>query len=156
MAQDYFQLQGQTALVTGASSGLGAHFARVLSASGRPRGAGRPTPRQAGRAGRCPARGGSEAGAITLDVTSPDSVAAAFAELERDWGPLDILINNAGVASDPIKFLDTTEPDWYHIIETNLNGAWRVAQAAAKQMTESGTGGSIVNIAQSTGCTPAC
>jgi NAD(P)-dependent dehydrogenase (short-subunit alcohol dehydrogenase family) len=146
MAQDYFQLQGQTALVTGASSGLGAHFARVLSAAGaRVVLAARRRDKLAEQVDALRARG-AEAGAITLDVTSPDSVAAAFAELERDWGQLDILINNAGVASDPIKFLDTTEPDWYHIIETNLNGAWRVAQAGAKHMTRSGNGGSIVNI----------
>lgn len=146
MPQDYFQLQGQTALVTGASSGLGAHFARVLSAAGaRVVLAARRSDKLAEQVTALQAAGG-DAGAITLDVTSPDSVAGAFAQFEQEWGQLDILINNAGVAGDPIKFLETGEQDWYHIIETNLNGAWRVAQAGAQHMVRGAAGGSIVNI----------
>lgn len=146
MPQDYFKLQGQTALVTGASSGLGAHFARVLSAAGaRVVLAARRSDKLAEQVAALQAAGG-DAGAITLDVTSPDSVASAFARFEQEWGQLDILINNAGIAGDPIKFLETGEQDWYRIIETNLNGAWRVAQAGAQHMVRGAAGGSIVNI----------
>lgn len=146
MAQDYFQLTGQTALITGASSGLGAHFARVLSEAGaRVVLAARRTERLAEEVAALRASG-ADAGAIALDVNDPESVASGFAQFTREWGALDILINNAGVASDPIKFLETTEQDWYQIIETNLNGAWRVAQAGARQIAAQGNGGSIVNI----------
>ncbi|MDP4652442.1 MAG: SDR family NAD(P)-dependent oxidoreductase, partial [Haliea sp.] len=142
MAQDYFQLTGQTALITGASSGLGAHFARVLSEAGaRVVLAARRTERLAEEVAALRASG-ADAGAIALDVNDPESVASGFAQFTREWGALDILINNAGVASDPIKFLETTEQDWYQIIETNLNGAWRVAQAGARQIAAQGNGGS--------------
>lgn len=147
MSRNYFNIAGRVALVTGASSGLGVHFANVLAAEGAT------VILAARRAGNLAdeveairAKGGS-ASAVTLDVTSADSVEAAFATLEEAHGPLDILVNNAGVAGDPLKFLDTREEDWQGIVETNLNGAWRVAKAAAGQMVSAGKAGSIVNIA---------
>ncbi|MDO8862774.1 SDR family oxidoreductase [Haliea sp. E1-2-M8] len=146
MARDYFQLQGKTALITGASSGLGVHFARVLAEAGAT------VILAARRADKLAAEvaalraTGAQASAVAMDVTDPASVDSAFAEITGDSGNIDILVNNAGVADDPIRFLDTGEEEWHRVIDTNLNGAWRVARAGARHMAEAGIPGSIVNI----------
>ena len=147
MPRNYFDIEGKTALVTGASSGLGVHFARVLAAEGATVVlAARRAERLADEVAAIRADGGN-ASAVTLDVTSPESVTAAFATIEERHGPLDILVNNAGVADDPRKFLDTGEEEWQQVVETNLNGAWRVAKAAVGQMVAAEKAGSVVNIA---------
>jgi len=146
MSRNYFDLGGKIALVTGASSGLGVHFANVLADEGATVIlAARRADKLADEVRAIEAKGG-RARAITLDVTSAGSVSDAFADIARQHGGVDILINNAGVADDPKKFLDTGEDDWHWVIDTNLNGAWRVAKAAAQQMVEGGRKGSIVNI----------
>ncbi|PLW84347.1 2-deoxy-D-gluconate 3-dehydrogenase [Kineobactrum sediminis] len=146
MVPNYFQLNKKIALVTGASSGLGVHFANVLANEGATVIlAARRVEKLAQEVAAIKAAGG-KADSVAMDVTSPDSVQQAFADIAARHGAIDILINNAGVASDPIKFLDTGEEDWNRIIETNLNGAWRVARAGARQMAEAGVTGSIVNI----------
>ncbi|MEJ2530328.1 MAG: glucose 1-dehydrogenase [Halioglobus sp.] len=147
MPRNYFDIEGKITLVTGASSGLGVHFARVLAAEGASVIlAARRAERLADEVAAIRAQGGS-AYAVTMDVTRPDSVDAAFAGIEQAHGPLDILVNNAGVADDPRKFLDTGEEAWRKVVETNLDGAWRVAKAAAGQMVSAGKAGAIVNIA---------
>jgi NAD(P)-dependent dehydrogenase (short-subunit alcohol dehydrogenase family) len=89
---------------------------------------------------------GRKAEAVTLDVTKPESVAAAFDAASAALGPITIVVNNAGVAiTKPL--LEHTEDDWQHVIDVNLSGAWRVAQAAARHMVAHQQGGSIVNIA---------
>lgn len=135
------KLAGKTALVTGASSGLGAHFARVLAAEGAAvTVAARRVDRLESLCAEIAAAGG-EAKAVAMDVTDAASVAAAF---ER--GAYDIVINNAGVTYDG-PALKTEEDDWNWVINTDLNGVFRVAQAAGKKLVEEGKGGSIVNIA---------
>ena len=147
MPRNYFGIEGKTALVTGASSGLGVHFARVLAAEGATVIlAARRAERLADEVAAIQADGGS-ASAVTMDVTSPESVREAFGAIEDTHGPLDILVNNAGVADDPRKFLDTGEEEWQQIVDTNLNGAWRVAKAAVGQMVAAGKAGSVINIA---------
>lgn len=137
---DFTDLDGKTALVTGASGGLGLHFAQVLA------GHGVRVTLAARRAGRLEAacaairRSGGRAEAVTMDVTDPASVAAAIPE------GIDILVNNAGV-SRAGPALETTEADWQAVIETNLTGVFRAAQAAARVMKAHGRGGAIVNIA---------
>jgi NAD(P)-dependent dehydrogenase (short-subunit alcohol dehydrogenase family) len=79
-------------------------------------------------------------------VTDPASVAAAVARAADIAGPLDILVNNAGIA-DTKASLELTESDWRHVLDTNLDGAWRMAQAAARSMVAAKRPGSIVNIA---------
>lgn len=146
MSRNYFNLEGKVALVTGASSGLGVHFARTLAAEGATVIlAARRTDKLSEVVESIRASGG-DVGAVAMDVTSPKSVSDAFASIGGRYDRLDILINNAGVASEPKKFLDTSEEDWHWVMETNLNGAWRVARAAAGVMVKQG-GGSIVNIA---------
>ena len=137
-----FDLSGKTALVTGASSGLGEHFARCLGAAGASvvlaaRRAERLTALQAELA-----RKGIAASVVDLDVTSSDSIAAAL-EAAR---PVDIVVNNAGI-SIVKPALDMPEQDWDSVVNTNLRGAWLVAQGAAKRWVAAKKPGVIVNIA---------
>lgn len=146
MTTDHFQLDGKICLVTGASSGLGVHFANVLANEGATVIlAARRADKLSDAVSAIREKGG-KAFAVTMDVSSPDSVTTAFSTIKSEHGSLDVLINNAGVADDPKSFLDTNEEDWNWVVETNMNGAWRVAKAAAEQMVEAGRGGSIVNI----------
>lgn len=141
-----FDLSGKTALVTGASSGLGAHFARTLSAAG----AG--VILAARRADRLEAlaeeiRGqGGKAAAVSMDVTVPDSVTAGVAAGAEALGNIHILVNNSGTAITKLALENTIE-DWDHVVDTNLKGAWLVAQESARHMAAHGEGGSIINIA---------
>jgi 3-oxoacyl-[acyl-carrier protein] reductase len=144
--QDPFDLAGKTALVTGASQGLGARFAKVLAARGAKVAlAARQVEKLEALKGEIEQAGGV-ASAMRLDVNDRASVDACLDYVEQDLGPLDILINNAGVAiSKPV--LEQTEDDWDKVVDTNLKGAFFMAQAAAKRMAARGKGGSIVNIA---------
>ncbi|MDP4025260.1 glucose 1-dehydrogenase [Methylobacterium sp. NEAU 140] len=141
-----FDLTGRHVLVTGASSGLGRHFAGTLARAGARLTLGaRRAEALAETVGTVEAAGG-EAYAVVMDVTDAASVTAAFEAAEARFGPVQVVVNNAGVAvSKPA--LELTEPDWDGVVDTNLKGVWLVAQAAAKRMAASGTGGSIVNIA---------
>lgn len=140
-------LGGKTALVTGASSGLGLHFAKVLA---------RQNVRVILAARRIEAldavcdeirAAGGVAQAIGMDVTDHAAVATAFTTI----GPaLDIVINNAGISASA-SALDLSEDDFDKVIDTNLKGVFTVAQAAARHMRAHGAGGSIVNIASIVG-----
>lgn len=138
-------LAGHIALVTGASSGLGAHFARTLSAAGARVGlAARRTGRLETLASEIATAGG-QAHAIALDVTDPSSVAAAFDNLEQAFGSPTILINNAGIPSSS-RFVEMPEKEWRQVLDVNLDGVFRVGQEAAKRMQIADQGGSIINI----------
>jgi NAD(P)-dependent dehydrogenase (short-subunit alcohol dehydrogenase family) len=142
---DRFSLAGHHALVTGASSGLGRHFAGVLAASGASvTVAARRESALADTVAQIDAAGG-KAYAVRLDVTDPASVAAAFAAAEARFGAVTVVINNAGITSTGAA-LDMEEADWSSVIDTNLRGSWLVAQQAARGMASHG-GGSIINIA---------
>lgn len=141
-----FSIEGKVALVTGASSGLGAHFSRVLASAGATViAAARRADKLAELVEKIQAEGGS-ASAIALDVTDPASVSSGLAEVESRHGGIDVLVNNAGVGASKYS-LKTTEEDWDYIMETNLKGSWRVAHSAAAQAVESGRALSIINIA---------
>lgn len=139
-------LTGRTALVTGASSGLGRHFAGVLARAGaRVALAARRTDALAETRAAIKAAGGS-AVTVAMDVTDANSVRRAVAEADAALGGIGILVNNAGItASAP--FLDMSEEDWDRVIDTNLTGCARVAREVARRMRDGGKGGSIVNIA---------
>jgi NAD(P)-dependent dehydrogenase (short-subunit alcohol dehydrogenase family) len=139
-------LSGKSALVTGASGGLGLHFARLLAAQGAA---------VALAARRIDAlekvcadirEAGGTARAIALDVADAGSVAAAFAGAE----PFDIVVNNAGV-SGAGRALELSEEAWDAVFDVNLKGAFLVAKHAAAAMTAAGRGGSIVNVASIAG-----
>jgi NAD(P)-dependent dehydrogenase (short-subunit alcohol dehydrogenase family) len=147
---DLFALQARHALVTGASSGLGRHFAGVLAAAGAKVTV---AARRESALEQTVAviRGtGAQAQSVRMDVTSASSVEQAFAEAEAQFGPVRILINNAGVTvARPA--LEMTENDWTSVIDTNLKGAWVVAQHAGRRMIHHAAQGNIVNIASITG-----
>lgn len=147
MSKSYFNLQGKVILVTGASSGIGAHFARVLADEGADViVAARRAEKLQKQVDAIIAKGG-KARALSMDVANTESVDAAFEIIKNDYGKLDVLVNNAGVAGDPIKFLDTSEDDWNWVVNTNLTGAWRVARAAVTLMIANETAGAVVNTA---------
>jgi NAD(P)-dependent dehydrogenase (short-subunit alcohol dehydrogenase family) len=149
-----FDLAGATALVTGASSGLGRHFALTLAAAGaRVAVAARRVAELEELAAEIAKSGGAALPGV-LDVLDPASVAAAIAAAESALGPLDILVNNAGIAATT-AFLTQDEAEWRGVLATNLDGAWRVAQAVASRMAAHGRGGAIVNIASIAGLRPA-
>ncbi len=149
-----FPLDGQAAIVTGASSGLGRHFAvRLAQAGAKVALAARRIEALGEAAKRIEAFDG-RALPIVLDVTDAGSVRACVEEAETELGPISILINNAGVAIDK-PALDQTEPDWDRVVDTNLKGAWLMAQEVAKHMARLGHGGSIVNVASVLGLSAA-
>lgn len=128
-----FDLEGRTALVTGASSGLGARFAKVLAANGaRVVLASRRVERMKELRAEIAAEGGS-AHVVALDVTDTASIRAAVAHAETEAGPIDILINNSGVSTTQ-RLVDATEADFDFMFDTNVRGAFFVAQEVAKRM----------------------
>jgi len=143
--QTPFQLKGKRILVTGASSGLGRHFAQTLAAAGARVLVGARRIAQLERLVAEITGLGGHAAAVELDVTSRDSVSAALDHLCSLWGGVDVVINNAGV-SDTNSVLNYNDSDWDIILDTNLKGAWIVAQEAARRMVNAGSGGNIVNI----------
>lgn len=143
---DLFSLAGHRALVTGASSGLGEHFARTLARAGAEVVV---AARRAERLERVVADIGSAGGrahAVRLDVTRAGDVGSAFDEIEGRLGVVDIVINNAGVTSTH-PFLEHSEADWDSTLDTNLKGAWLITRESGRRMVAAGVGGSIVNIA---------
>jgi 3-oxoacyl-[acyl-carrier protein] reductase len=148
---DLFDLSGRVALVTGASQGLGRRFADVLAAHGAGVGL------AARQVGKCQElqreieRQGGRAASVALDVTAgPAAIEAVLDAIEQALGPVDVLVNNAGVAiSRPV--LEQSEADWDRVVGTNLKGAFFTAQAVARRMAardpKPAHGGSIINIA---------
>ena len=143
---------GEIALVTGASSGLGRHFAKTLAAAGaRIAVAARRTDLLDALVAEIEDAGGT-AFAVALDLTDSASVAGAVAAVESNFGPIGILINNAGIAVDK-PILETSEDDWDRVLDTNLKGAWLMAREVARRMADAKRGGNIVNIASILGLT---
>jgi NAD(P)-dependent dehydrogenase (short-subunit alcohol dehydrogenase family) len=136
-------LRGKRVLITGASSGLGQHFARVFATQGA-------AVTLAARrldsleAERDALRSeGANAAAVSLDVRDAASITRLFSEAEK---PFDIVINNAGI-SGAARALDLSEGDWDSTLDVNLKGPFLVAQAAAKALRQAERGGSIINVA---------
>jgi NAD(P)-dependent dehydrogenase (short-subunit alcohol dehydrogenase family) len=141
-----FDITGEVALVTGASSGIGRHFAEILAAAGAKVGlAARRADRLAELAREIEAHGGTSL-PIECDVTKADSIAAAIATAEAQLGNLSILVNNAGVVVSKPLF-EHTEADWDHVVDTNLKGAWMVARDFAHHLVGLKRPGRIINIA---------
>jgi len=147
--------EGKTALVTGASSGLGARFAKVLAKAGA----------QVVLASRRIERlkelraeieaGGGAAHVVALDVTDYASIKAAIAHAETEAGPIDILVNNSGVSTTQ-RLIDVTPEDYAFVMDTNQRGAFFIAQETAKRMIARAKGDPgkqhrIINIASVAG-----
>jgi NAD(P)-dependent dehydrogenase (short-subunit alcohol dehydrogenase family) len=151
-------LSGRVAFVTGASSGLGAQFARTLSQSGAAVVmAARRVERLKTLRAELESMGG-DAHVVELDVTDPDSIKSAVAHAETEMGAIDILVNNSGVSTTQ-KLVDVTPDDYDYVMGTNTRGAFFVAQEVAKRMIARSrgaapgtfTGGRIVNVASMAG-----
>lgn len=139
-------LSGKVALVTGASSGLGVQFAKTLAASGAAVAlAARRQEQLEAVVAEITAAGG-KAVAIKADITSTAGVVQMIDQTTAELGPLSIVVNNAGVAR-PAPALEVDEESWDAVVDTNLRGAWLVAQQAARSMVAAEVSGSIVNIA---------
>ncbi|WP_048440841.1 SDR family NAD(P)-dependent oxidoreductase [Caenimonas sp. SL110] len=143
---DMFGLEGKLALVTGASSGLGQHFAGVLARAGATVVlAARRRDRVLELAAQL-ADEGCRTHAVALDVTDTASVNAAFDEILARAGVPDVVVNNAGVSvTKPLLAQD--ESDWDHVIDTNLKGSWLVATEAARRLVAAGKPGCVINVA---------
>jgi NAD(P)-dependent dehydrogenase (short-subunit alcohol dehydrogenase family) len=151
-------LSGRVAFVTGASSGLGAQFARTLSQAGA--GvvlAARRVERLKTLRAELESMGG-DAHVVELDVTDPDSIKSAVAHAETEMGTIDILVNNSGVSTTQ-KLVDVKPDDYDYVMGTNTRGAFFVAQEVARRMIARSvgaapgtfTGGRIVNVASMAG-----
>jgi NAD(P)-dependent dehydrogenase (short-subunit alcohol dehydrogenase family) len=141
-----FDLTGRTALVTGASSGLGRHFAGVLARAGAAVAlAARRLDRLEEAAAEITAAGG-RAAAVGCDIADGGSVRAAVESAEAALGPLDILVNNAGIAISKPLF-EHSEADWDRVLDTNLKGAWLMSREVAARWLALRRPGRIVNIA---------
>ncbi|MEP7206867.1 MAG: SDR family NAD(P)-dependent oxidoreductase [Casimicrobiaceae bacterium] len=139
-------LCGKVAFVTGASSGLGRHFAHILAAHGARVIVAARRRAELDRTVAAIAATGGEAQGVVLDVRDPASVEAAITEAATRLGPPEILVNNSGVAiTRPV--LRTSEEEWQRVLDTNLSGAFRVSRAVAAMLAESKRPGVIVNIA---------
>jgi NAD(P)-dependent dehydrogenase (short-subunit alcohol dehydrogenase family) len=147
-------LSGRVALVTGASSGLGAQFARTLAGAGAAVVlASRRVEMLKTLRADIEAEGG-DAHVVSLDVTSRKSIDNAIAATEKDVGPIDILVNNSGVSTTQ-RLVDVKDEDFDFVFDTNVRGAFFVAQAVGTRMLARskglapGTfaGGRIINIA---------
>ena len=150
---DRFDLHGRVALVTGASAGFGRHFALTLAASGasvvvaaRRRDLLETVVAEISDAG-------GRAVAVDMDVTDGGSIRAAMATASAAMGPVDVVVNNAGISIlKPSLQLD--ESDWDAVVNTNLRGAWLVTQTAARALVAAERPGRIINIASVVGLRP--
>jgi NAD(P)-dependent dehydrogenase (short-subunit alcohol dehydrogenase family) len=151
-------LSGRVAMITGASGGLGAQFARTLAKAGA--GvvlAARRVERLKTLRAEIEAEGG-DAHVVRLDVNDHDSIKSAVAHAETEMGTIDVLVNNSGVSTTQ-KLTDVTPEDYDYVMGTNTRGAFFVAQEVGKRMIARSrgaapgtfTGGRIVNVASMAG-----
>jgi NAD(P)-dependent dehydrogenase (short-subunit alcohol dehydrogenase family) len=136
-------LDGRTALVTGASSGLGQHFARVLHAAGAMVVL---AARRVDRIEAEAARLGERASALAMDVTDEASILAGFELLAANGTVCDVVVNNAGISGSSM-LLQMETAEWDSVIDVNLRGPFLVAREAARRMVTAKRPGSIINIA---------
>jgi NAD(P)-dependent dehydrogenase (short-subunit alcohol dehydrogenase family) len=141
-----FDLTGRTAFVTGATSGLGRHFAKVLSDAGAAVAlAGRRRDRLQSVKSEIEEAGG-RAAAIVLDVTDEKRIAPALDEVEAALGPIDILVNNAGLSVFGLS-LEISASDFDKVIGTNLRGPFLLATEVGRRLIAAKREGRIINIA---------
>ncbi len=146
-----FDLTGKHIAVTGASSGFGHHFAGVLAEAGARVSLGaRRTERIDDRVKALRAQG-REAFGAPLDVSQSSSVDGFIKAAEAAFGPIDVLINNAGVEAGAKTYTMIDEADWDRVLDTNLKGVWLASKAYTKRVQANGqAGGNIINISSIT------
>jgi len=138
------------ALVTGASRGIGAAIAKMLAAEGWPVGINFRTDEEGANSvvAEIEAAGG-QALTVQGDVADPDAVDSVFAELEQRFGPVLVLVNNAGVRADDLS-MQISDDEWEHVLATNLSGAFRMTRRALKGMMRA-RHGRVINISSVVG-----
>jgi NAD(P)-dependent dehydrogenase (short-subunit alcohol dehydrogenase family) len=141
-------LEGRVAIITGASRGIGFGVAEHLASLGMSVALSDVSPDVRGAAGRL-ARDGARAHGIVGDVTSKDDVAAMFDRVERELGPVWLLVNNAGVIPTG-PTVDMSEEDWDRALAVDLKGVFLCSQAAIRRMIPRGQG-RIVNVSSIAG-----
>jgi 3-oxoacyl-[acyl-carrier protein] reductase len=143
------ELQGQVALVTGGSRGIGLAIARDLAQAGaRVAVVARDGARAEAAAGELPGEGHR---GYAVDVANPEAVNALVKQVEADFGSLDILVNNAGVTRDNV-LMRIKDEDWDAVLDTNLRGAFNLMRAASRGMMKRRSG-RIINISSVVGVT---
>lgn len=147
---ELFDLNGRVALVTGASAGLGRHFARVLARAGADLViAARRLERLESLAEEL-SDGATRVVTVRADVTEKGDIQAMFDAAAAQLSTPTIIVNNSGLAR-AASSLDLSDEDWDVVVDTNLRGAWMVAREAARRMVAVGVPGSIINLASITG-----
>jgi 2-hydroxycyclohexanecarboxyl-CoA dehydrogenase len=142
-------MSNRVALVTGGAQGIGRGIAEQLGTDGYRVGVADLNLEAAEATAATINSAGGHAVAVQLDVTDSASVESAVKAVTEEYGPIEVVVNNAGF-DDFMKFLDTTEDFWDRILEVNFKGALRVIQATAPGMVERGWG-RIVNIGSDAG-----
>jgi 3-oxoacyl-[acyl-carrier protein] reductase len=144
-AQQLFDLTGEVALVTGASSGLGLRFARVLAAHGaKVIAAARRVDRLNTLAAETP-----HIAPLALDVAKPEAMEEALAEAAKPFGPLTLLVNNAGISGEG-RIADTALDHWRSVQGVNVEAVWELSRLFAKDLIARKARGAIINIASLT------
>ena len=143
-----FDLTGKTALITGASSGFGHHFAGVLAAAGANVVLGaRRQDKIAARVEEINAGSGGKARGVNLDVRDTTSVEAFLQSGIEAFGGADILINNAGIESGAKTFTMIDEKDWDSVLDTNLRALWLLSKLYTEWVAkDKERQGNIINI----------
>ncbi len=150
---ELFDLRQKVALVTGGAVGIGARIAERLGEAGASVAIADVDYAGASRSAARVRSFGAPSAAFACDVGRLDEITRLVAAVVAEFGRVDIVVNNAGIF--PVApALEVTESLWTHVFDVNLKGAFFLAQCAARQMIESGTKGSIVNIASIDGLHP--
>jgi NAD(P)-dependent dehydrogenase (short-subunit alcohol dehydrogenase family) len=148
---EVFSLAGKNIMITGGSSGLGAHFGKLMASAGAPS-----VVLAARRAEKLEHVASSistkfpecKVVCVSLDVTSRDSIKNAFDSAEAELGgeKINVLVNNAGIANPKLS-MEVEEPDWDGLLNTNLKGAFFVSQEACRRLIAAKQPGQVINIA---------
>jgi gluconate 5-dehydrogenase len=147
---ELFDLSGRVALVTGGSRGLGLEIAHGLGEAGAAVAITARRQQWLGPAAEALGERGFQSLALPCDVSHPDQVAAAVAEVIARFGRLDVLVNNAGITwAEPAETMALEK--WRGVLDTNATGCFLMSQAAGREMIRAGRGGAIVNIASIAG-----
>jgi len=145
-------MTAKIALVTGGGSGIGRAVALALAGAGFQVAI---TGRRQEKLDKVASEAGANCRGIVADITDPDSVAALFARIQREFGRLDLLFNNAGTGAPPAPLEDLPLERWRAVIDTNLTGAFLCTQAAFKMMkAQAPRGGRIINNGSIAATTP--
>jgi NAD(P)-dependent dehydrogenase (short-subunit alcohol dehydrogenase family) len=135
----------RVAWVTGAGKGIGAVVARALAAHGLRVAVSARTQAEIESVAREIREAGGDALAVVCDVTRPDEIAQAVAQIQKEYGAITILVNNAGVGGSH-KFLGHDDALWHHLLDTNLNSVYYVTKAVVPMMVQADWG-RIINVA---------